>query len=160
MTSEILILTAITAALIAGLFYAYSCSVNIGLARLSNAGYIAAMQAINKAILNPLFFVSFIGSLLLLPVSTFLHYQQPISNRFIFLLIATIIYIIGSFGVTIFGNVPLNEMLARFNLQAASDEEIANQRTKFELPWNRLHTIRTIASVISLVMVLIACVKG
>jgi len=152
----ILIITATSTALIAGLFYAYSCSVNIGLGKLSDEGYIAAMQSINREIQNPLFFASFMGTLLLLPVSTWLQYKAGESNTFLFLLAATLIYAIGTFGVTMFGNVPLNGVLDKFNLHSASVEEIVKQRAMFELPWNRLHNIRTIASVVSLVLVIIS----
>src|SRR5206468_9628718 len=78
----ILLATATTTALIAGLFYAYSCSVNAGLGKLSDAAYLAAMQSINREILNPLFFMSFMGTLLLLPVCTWVHYSKPVSLRF------------------------------------------------------------------------------
>jgi uncharacterized membrane protein len=39
------------------------------------------------------------------------------------LLAATVIYLIGVFGVTVFGNVPLNNTLERFNLDSASEKE-------------------------------------
>jgi len=39
-----------------------------------------------------------------------MHYGQLTSDRFFFLLAAAIIYLIGVIGVTIFGNVPLNNM--------------------------------------------------
>jgi uncharacterized membrane protein len=154
----ILIVTATTTGLIGGLFYAYSCSVNLGLGRLSDGAYLAAMQSINKAILNPVFFASFIGTLLLLPACTYLHYK-PSSTKFIVLLIATALYVVGVFGVTIFGNVPLNEGLDKIDFSVASIEDISRQRINFEKPWNRLHQIRTVASVITLVLVIIACVS-
>lgn len=156
----ILIITATTTALMAGLFYAYTCSVNLGLARLPDTGYIAAMQSINKAILNPLFFAGFLGTLLLLPLSTYLHYTQPTSTRFILLLMASVAYAIGVFGVTILGNVPLNDTLAGFNLQSASEEAIAAQRASFEGRWNNLNTIRTISSTLSILLVIIACLSS
>ncbi len=155
----VLIVTGTTTGLIAGLFYAYSCSINLGLGRLPDEAYLTAMQSINKAILNPVFFISFTGTLILLPVCTYLHYRQPGSPKFILLLIATTLYLAGVFGVTIFGNVPLNENLARFDFSVASIEEISRERINFEKPWNRLHQIRTFASVITLVIVIIACVS-
>ncbi|MNJ95080.1 hypothetical protein D3C87_127840 [compost metagenome] len=160
MTIQNIILTVTTTltALIAGLFYAYSCSVNIGLAKLPDNGYITAMQSINREIQNPVFFISFMGTLLLLPISTFLQYKAGAMDSFWLLLLATIIYCIGTFGVTIMGNVPLNEMLDKFNIQSASIEEISSIRNRFEIPWNRFHTIRTIAAVISLILVIIACI--
>ena len=159
-TNIILTITATTTALIAGLLYAYSCSVNIGLGRLVDAEYISAMQSINKAIQNPLFFISFMGTLLLLPLCTYLHYNQPLSNRFWLLLMSTAVYIIGVIGVTALGNIPLNNALDQFNLSTASAEAIANQRAQFEGAWNRFHTVRTIASIISLVLVIIACLNN
>lgn len=156
MTTIILLLTTLTTALIAGLFYGYSCSVNIGLGQLPDREYLAAMQSINVAILNPLFFLSFMGTLFLLPTSCYLNDQQPV---FMLLLLATIVYVIGAFGVTIFGNVPLNDGLADFQLDGATVTEIARQRVKFERPWNTLHTIRTLSSVLSLILVIIACIK-
>jgi uncharacterized membrane protein len=159
MATIILIITTITTALIAGLFYGYSCSVNIGLGKLTDPEYLTAMQAINKEIQNPIFFLSFMGTLILLPISTYLHYLQNNQMTFWLLLSATIIYLIGVFGVTVFGNVPLNEVLARFNISSSTYTEITNQRKLFEMPWNNLHTIRTFASLISLILIVIACTK-
>lgn len=150
---------AVTTALIAGLLYAYACSVNPGLNRLPDAGYLAAMQSINRAILNPVFFIAFLGAPILLPLSTWMHYGYPTTYRFWFLLGAATVYLIGVLGVTALGNIPLNEALDSVNIQAASPEEIAHQRNAFEGPWNKWHMIRTASSVLSLVLVIIACLN-
>ena len=157
MTNIILIITASLTALIAGLFYAYSCSVNLGLGRLADKEYLAAMQAINRAILNPLFFASFMGTLLMLPLSTYLNYREAHDTRSILLLFATLIYAAGTFGVTMFGNVPLNNVLDKFNITTALAGEISAKRIMFEKPWLLLHNIRTVAAVISLILVIIGC---
>src|SRR5260221_582131 len=47
--------------LMAGLFFAFSSFVMAALGRLPPAGGIAAMQSINVAVLNPLFFAAFLG---------------------------------------------------------------------------------------------------
>jgi len=153
-----LLLTALTTALIAGLYYAYSCSVNPGLSKLGDTEYVAAMQSINVAIVNPVFMFGFLGTVLLLPLSTYFAYRDGFSLRFWLLGAATLVYLAGSFGVTVFGNVPLNNMLADFDLQSASRDIIASQRIKFEQPWNRLHNIRTWASVLWLILVVLACI--
>lgn len=157
MANTILIITATLIALIAGLLYAYSCSVNLGLGRLADKEYLSAMQSINRAILNPLFFASFMGTLVLLPLCTYIHYRQAHDARFILLLFATIIYTAGTFGVTLFGNVPLNNTMDKFNITTASVSELADLRRNFEKPWLLLHNIRTVAAVISLVLVIIGC---
>jgi len=155
----LLLVTAITTALIAGLFYAWTCSVTTGLALLPDSEYISAMQSLNRAILNPLFFASFFGTTILLPVSTYMQYEQPLPSGFWYLLAATVIYLLGVLGVTMIGNVPLNNALDSFNISTSSVEEIATRRHTFELNWNRLNTIRTIASIISLVLVLLTCMN-
>ena len=154
----ILVLTTTCVALMAGLFYSYSCSVVLGLKLLPDAAYISSMQSINKAIQNPVFFISFIGSLLLLPISTYLNFYQSPPLRFWLLLAATTIYFMGAFGVTAFGNIPLNNELEKFDLINASRETISLQRTIFEVRWNNLNAIRTISSIISLVLLIITCI--
>lgn len=155
-----LVITSTTTALIAGLFYAWTCSVIPGLARLSNFEYIRAMQSFNAAIQNPLFFLSFMGTAFLLPVCTYANFSASASHRFWFLLAATIIYLTGVMGVTMFGNVPLNESLAAFSLASSTPEELSSQRSSFEGAWNSLNTIRTVASVTSVVLVILACISS
>ncbi len=158
-SNALLVITATCTALMAGLFYSYSCSVMLGIRSLPDSEYIATMQFINRAIQNPIFFISFFGALLLLPVTTFVNYSQPLSARFWLLLIATIIYFIGAFCVTAFGNIPLNNTLEKFNLLNASTESIHLQRINFEGKWNSLNTVRTISSVLSLILVIIGCIN-
>lgn len=147
-------------ALIAGLFYAYSCSVNPGLGRLPDKEYLLAMQSINRAILNPWFFISFMGTLILMPVCTLLHYQTAGADLpFYLVLAATIVYAAGVFGVTIAGNVPLNNMLDKTNLQTGSMNEMRQTRVAFEIPWNRFHRIRTVCNIIALVLLLTSIIK-
>ncbi len=156
----ILFLTALFSALMAGLFYAFTCSVTVGLKLLPNAEYIAAMQAINKAIQNPLFFICFFGILLLLPFCTYLQFSAPSSTQFWLMLFASIIYFAGVVATTIFGNIPLNNALEKFGLLNASTDAINLQRSLFEIKWNTLNTIRTISSIASLSLIIIACINA
>lgn len=157
-TIAILILTGTTTALVAGLFFAWSYSVTPGLAKLPDAAYIAAIQSMNRAIQNPLFFACFFGAAVLLPLSTYLHYGTTNQAVFWLLLSSTILYLLGVMGITIFGNVPLNESLDAFDLQSSSEEEIAAQRSQFEASWNRLNHIRTVTSILALVFFIMACI--
>ncbi len=149
-------ITVILSGMIAGLFYGYSCSVNIGLGRLNEPEYLKAMQSINKAILNPAFFLSFFGALVVLPVTTWLSYTTFPDIKFYLLFIASVIYIIGVFGITLFGNVPLNNSLEKFDLLNSSAESISIMREKFETNWNSLHHIRTYASILSFLLATIS----
>lgn len=146
-------------ALIAGLLFGYAVSVNGGLHRLKDSEYVAAMQSINIVIVNPVFLPVFIGPVVLLPLATYLFLAVS-SASFALLLLASVLYLGGTFGVTAAGNVPLNNRLAEIDLSRASGEEIARARQQYERPWNRLHAVRTIASVAATVAVLIAAVAS
>jgi uncharacterized membrane protein len=153
-------LAVLATALMAGLFYSYSCSVNPGLGRLPDAEYLSAMQSINRAILNPVFFSAFIGALLLLPLSAWLNYTPQASMRFWLLVAATILYSLGLFGVTVAFNVSLNEMLDKCDIGVASATDLADMRARFEGPWNTWHAVRTAAVILSLILSLMACIMS
>jgi len=100
--------------------------------------------------------MSFMGTVILLPVSTFLFRgQQPV---FIFLLLGTLAYLIGVFGVTVVGNVPMNDGLDKFDISGSTVEALRQMRENFENRWNFLNNIRTAFSVISIIFVVCACV--
>lgn len=155
----VILVTALFLSLIAGLFYAYSCSVNPGLGRLQGHEYLKAMQSINRAILNPVFLVPFVLTLILLPLSAWLAYRGGNSLQFYLLLSAAAIYGGGVFGITVLGNVPLNEMLDKTDLTNMEIMRVEELRAKFETPWLRFHAIRTGASVTACLLVLLALVK-
>ena len=139
----------------AGLFYAWSVSVIPGTQKIENITYLNTMQSINREILNPAFFLIFFGSLITLVYSTYLTYSIN-TKTFWFLLIATLIYLIGTVGVTGLGNVPLNNELESIKLGELNPQKIAEFRNYYESSWNRLHTIRMLFSVLSFIMVLMA----
>jgi uncharacterized membrane protein len=153
----LLIVTGTTTALMAGLFFAWSFSVTIGIARLPDNDYIASMQAMNRAILNGVFLSCFMSTLLLLPLVTYMHYTPQPSGRFWFLLAASVLYAVGVFGVTIVFNVPMNETLDKFPLHTASASEAAALRSWFEGRWNGLNMIRTVANTLAMACFIIAC---
>ena len=153
-------LSVLCGGLIAGLLFGYSCSVNIGVKSLENNEYIKAMQSINGAIQNPYFLIVFMCLLLLLPVASFLQYKEIANASFYFILTATVIYFVGVFGVTMVCNVPLNELLAKFDILTATTNEIAAMRQSFEKSWNTYHSIRTIASMVSFGLTILSVFKS
>jgi len=153
MLDIILLITGTLTTLLSGVFFGYTVSVNGALGRLRDEEYVRTMQSINVVIQNPLFFLTFMGPVVLLPFATFLAHDNA-SMQFWLLLFATIIYIVGTFGVTVAGNVPLNDQLAKADISAAHDA-----RNRFEKPWNRLHTIRTVAGVIVTILLFAACLN-
>jgi uncharacterized membrane protein len=151
----LLIITAVITALAGGVFFAWSCSVTPGLKLLGDKEYFTAFREMNRAIQNPVFFLCFFGAALLLPICAWKHYATPI---FWMLLAASLSYLLGVIGVTIFGNIPINQTIETIDLALPVDE-LHQKRITIETSWNRFNTIRTCASVVSIIMVVLACTK-
>ena len=145
--------------LLAGLFFGFQCSIINGLGALGNKEYLLSFQSINKVIQNPVFFLSFMGPVILLPVICYINYKIGSNDLFPYLLSSTIIYLIAVFGITITCNVPLNELLDGFNIQSASDSQLQDMRLKFAADWNKWHLVRTIASITSFIALIIPLIK-
>jgi len=147
--SEITIaLSTLLSGLIAGFFFAYTYSVNMGLGQLSDLAYLRAMQKINRAILNPIFYLTFVGPLVLHPLATIQQYHVH-NFRFIGLLMASVIYLVGVILFTGTKNVPLNNTLDKIDLSTSTDAQISAIRQEFEKTWTDWHNIRTIAAVLT-----------
>lgn len=144
--------------LMAGLLFSFQTAIIPGLAKLPDGPYLQAFQHINLSILNPVFLFCFMAPLILLPVATWLQYRHGGSPAWIWTLAATLLYVIAVFGVTVGGNVPLNETLAKADLSTASLSSLASQREAFEPLWNKLHTVRTIANVLALASLIVSCI--
>jgi uncharacterized membrane protein len=136
-------LALIATGLLAGFFYAYSSSVNLGLGDVDDRGYVAAMQAINDSIPNGVSVLSFVGAPLMLIVATALHASSR-SPRLAPLLLAGGLVIGGGLLVTFLANVPLNDDLAAVNPDAGQ-EVLARARADYEDPWNTWNAVRTVA---------------
>ncbi len=154
MKTILFFITILLTGLSAGFFFAWSISVILGTAKLADSTYLEAMQSINREILNPVFFLVFFGSLLMLCIYTFFQYDYK--SHFLLVLAATLVYIIGTVVVTGLGNVPLNNELEALNLHELSNLELKNFRSYYESNWNQYHNIRTISAMISFILLLIA----
>lgn len=138
----------------AGLCFTWTNAVTTGLAQLDELGYLSAFQQMNRTILNPTFFAVFLGPVVLNIINLY-FFKEASSNILWLLVIATILYVFGVVLVTIFGNVPLNEMLDKTELSSASIETLKNLRSEFENKWNAFHLIRTLSSCISFLLLII-----
>ena len=107
-------------------------------------------------ILNNAFKLIFLGAIItvaLVPVSYFNLYPK---NIFWLFILTLIIYWVGVFGVSISGNIPLNEILDKTNLESISQEEIKALRTRIEVKWNNFNFIRSISSAITFLLLIIS----
>src|SRR5262247_457100 len=102
----LMFISALGCGLMAGVFFAFSSFVMNALARLPPAQGIAAMQSINIAVINLLFLAVFVGTAVacfLLAISTLLRWQSPGA---VYLLAGCLLYLAGTFLVTMAFNVP------------------------------------------------------
>tara|TARA_R110001592_G_scaffold311503_1_gene586374 strand:- start:1228 stop:1728 length:501 start_codon:yes stop_codon:yes gene_type:complete len=153
--SFILFGAVILTGLSAGLFYAWSVSVIPGTQKVSDSTYLETMQSINRAILNPAFFLIFFGSLVFLSIGSISQFNTS-KTTFWIMLTASVLYSVGTIGVTALGNIPLNNQLDLLNLSNMASDKIQAFRKFYEINWNRLHLIRTVFATASFVLSVIA----
>jgi uncharacterized membrane protein len=153
----VLIIGGTLTGLIAGVYYTFNVAIVPALRAANPTHHIAVMQAINDKIKNPVFFLSFLGPTVLLPLAAYLHRDRP---EFWLIAAAAALHIVGGNGVTIAGNIPLNERLARLDVRQLSEAEAERVRTEFQgvgSAWMRLHHLRTLTSALAVALLLIAC---
>jgi uncharacterized membrane protein len=136
----------LTTGLMAGVFYAYAVSVNLGLAERPDASYVATMNEINEKIQNPLFFLGFFGAAVFPVAALVAHLPRRRSGLYRLIVLACALYVGGSFLVTALANVPLNDELARVATDAPASE-LARARAAYEEPWNFWNNVRGLFSV-------------
>jgi uncharacterized membrane protein len=129
--------------LVAGVFFAFSAFVMKALARLPPGEGIAAMQSINVAVLNPWFLGAFFGTAaacVLALISSLLRWHEPGT---VYLLVGSVLYLMGSLLVTIVFNVPRNESLASLT---PADPNGPRLWTGYVASWTAWNHVRTAAS--------------
>jgi uncharacterized membrane protein len=154
-----LMLATLTTGLIAGFFYAYACSVTLGLALLPDEQYVEAMQAINATVRNGMFAFSFFGAVLFLLLALAVHAPRLRSRRFLLVALAAMLYIGGGFMLTFLINVPMNEELARVSVGELGPAAVARIREGYEGPWNFYNGVRTVFSSLAFVSLIGACLS-
>ena len=139
----------------AGLCFTWANAVTPGIGQLDDLSYLQAFQKMNRSIENPLFFVVFFGSFLV-GMAAVITNKSVSPEHFRLILVAVGIYFLGVILVTVFGNVPLNQLMDKTDLANSSLEELQTLRNRFERPWNRFHLIRVLAAMISFALLIIA----
>lgn len=136
----------VSSGLMSGLLYGWSVSVIPGTRRIPDAAYVTTMQDINRAIINPLFVIPFLGIPAVLGIASYLLFRAGDHRRAWLLAGASATYVVGVLGVTFGRNIPLNDALDSFDLRSASAAALSERRNSYESPWNQWHHVRTLAS--------------
>ncbi len=142
--------SALGCGLVAGIFFAFSTFVMNALARLPPAQGIAAMQSINVAVINPLFGVAFFGTAVacvFLAVSSLLRWHKPGA---VYLLVGSLLYLVGTILVTMVFNVPRNDALAAVDPASAEGSGLWADYLSSWTAWNHVRTVAAIAAAAAL----------
>lgn len=153
-----LILSLASVGLMAGLFFGWLVSVIPGLRRVADGNYVSTMQHINRAIVNPAFVIPFVLTPVLLAIAAVAQFRFGEHRRAWFLVASALSYVVGVLGVTAGGNIPLNNTLDSFDCATATAEMVSSMREDYETWWNRWHSLRTAASMVSFTLASVAAV--
>ena len=127
-----------------------------GIGKLSDIEYLKALQSMNRVILNNAFKIIFLGAIIAVALVPVFYFNLYPRNIFWLLVFTLIIYWIGVFGVTLSGNIPLNEILDKTNLESITSEEIKTLRKSIEVKWNNFNLICCISSGITFILLIIS----
>lgn len=141
---------ALGSGLMAGLFFVFSNSVMKALAALPPGQGIAAMQSINRTIINPWFMAVFFGTggaCLLLLIIGLVQWHA-------WLLAGSVLCLAGCIVVTIVCNVPRNNALAALDPAAPDSVGMWRDYLAVWTAWNDVRTISTLAAAAALTVAL------
>ncbi|MFF7972863.1 anthrone oxygenase family protein [Streptomyces sp. NPDC007905] len=125
--------------LIAGVFYVFACAVMPAPARSDDRTYVEVMRDSDEVIQNPVFFLRFLGALVLTGVSAW-QLRGAAGGRWVVAALAA--YALALL-VTVVFDVPLNNGLA-------GQGSPSSLRLHFEGPWVAWNVVRAVLSTVAL----------
>jgi uncharacterized membrane protein len=156
MTESLWWLAALASALMAGLFFAFSVAVMKALGALPAAQGIAAMQSINRAILNPVFLAVFLGSGVLCAAIVVVALWQRGGGGAAWAIAGSVLYLAGAVLVTMLCNVPRNNALAA---AAPDSTDAAALWRDYLVRWTAWNHLRCIASLVASACFIVAMMR-
>ncbi|MGE0023668.1 MAG: DUF1772 domain-containing protein, partial [Hyphomicrobium sp.] len=129
-------ISALGAALIAGVFFAFSTFVMPALGARPPAEGIAAMQEINIVVVRSGFIAVFLATAAtsaILALFAILRWDDP---RAVYWLAGALLYVVGTFLLTMVCNVPLNDQIAAANPTSADGASLWSRYLRDWTFWN------------------------
>lgn len=148
-------LAALGAGVNGGLFFAFSVFVMKALGRIAPASGISAMQSINVAVLNPVFFAAFFGTAALSALALIAGFMTWSAAGARYLAVGALLYLAGTIAVTMVCNVPLNNKLARVAPDSDEGALLWQRYLSDWTAWNHVRTITSLAAAAAFIMALV-----
>ena len=138
----------IATGLMAGVFSLYAHTIMRGLGTTDDRTFVGAFQAIDRAIINPIFMANFFGTLILDGAAAGLQLGEGDRGVLAWVIVALALYVT-AVAITVVVHVPLNDQIkAAGDAQEVSD--IAAVRARFhETRWATWNTVRAAATTIA-----------
>jgi uncharacterized membrane protein len=146
--SVVVVGAAVTTAVLAGTFSAFTVAVVPGLARTDPRGAIGTMQEINLSIVNPWFMAAFLGAPVLLAGTLALEVLGPQRGAVIAGHAVSLGLVTAALVVTAAVNIPLNDGLAAAG-DPAGIADPAGVRDAFLRPWARWNLVRALCTTVA-----------
>jgi uncharacterized membrane protein len=135
---------------VAGLFFAYSVSVMIGLDAIKPDQAIAAMRGINEKIQNPVFLPAFLLTPVVAVITGVLLLVLGQRAAGIVFFLSAAAYVLGALVPSFAVNIPMNDALDTARVPAA---EAARVWSDYSSRWTLWNHVRTVSSGVSLLLV-------
>ena len=147
--TTIIVVAATSAAVMAGLYFAFSAFIMKSFDDIGAENAVAAMNSINEVILRSSFMVLFFGSTLLFAALTIIGLMVGELQGSWMLVSAGALYVLGMFGCTAAFNVPLNNRLAAVGpgIQEKTETWVHYYRV-----WTKWNHLRAVCSLLSSVL--------
>jgi uncharacterized membrane protein len=146
------IFAAVGSGAMGGLLFAFSNFVMKSIALQPIESGIRTMQAINIHILNPLFFTLFLGTALAAGALAFDCLFGSSRAGTSFVLLGSAFYLVGTLGVTLAFNVPLNNTLATQHPNTPEAAQFWSTYVAAWLKWNHVRTFAALAAAVAYVL--------
>lgn len=147
---------ALGSGLMAGVFFAFSTFVMPALAMLKPAQGIEAMQWINRTVINGWFLGGFLGTAaicVLLAASAPYHWHEPAG---VAMFSGSLLYLVGTFLVTVVRNVPMNDALGRVQ---PNGDDAPGHWARYVSRWTAWNHLRTAAALLGATLLTVALVS-
>ena len=150
----LVIATLLGSALVGGIFFAFSTFIMKALGRIPSAEGIRAMQSINIVVINPMVMGALFGTAILSAAISVLVIGGWAGTLPHWFFVGSLLYIFGTFFVTAFGNVPLNNRLE--SASPNTGEQLWRQYLNKWTFWNHVRTVAAMIAAFCFIMGLIS----
>jgi len=135
----------LTTGLMAGVFGIYALAIMPGLRSTDDRTFLGSFQAIDRAIVNPLFLATFLGALILSTAAALLQLGQGRGSVLVWTAAAAVLYLV-AVAVTFSVHLPLNDALKAAGSPADMADPAAVRAAFDEARWVSWNIVRAVTS--------------